>query len=341
VENQTPTPVALAFAIRPYHLTRLGRIRRLRLEGATVSVEGRPVVFLPRPAARVAASSLADGDSARRVFDGTDDAGADFDIACDGGGAQAAFVYPLAHGATFRAAILLSGDAPSGVVGGRIAALPGSTEVARGWAAQTRRGMRLELPSGALADAVEANRRFLLLLSQGAGSRSDLAPLRRALAAYGFDREADELPKARGHLLPRWLRPGRTSPIDPADALERVQHMLTTASPTWTWPEGHDAHAAAELLLLVRDVLVREVDGGVALLPRLPDVWRGQPFEVHDAPIAGGKVSYAVRWHGDLPALLWELDAPRAVRLTAPGLDPAWSTTEPAGETLLAAPVPR
>jgi hypothetical protein len=47
-----------------------------------------------------------------------------------------------------------------------------------------------------------------------------------------------------------------------------------------------------------------------------------------------------VRWHGDRPALLWDLErraaAPTApVRITAPGLDPAWSTTDAKGETLL------
>ena len=46
-----------------------------------------------------------------------------------------------------------------------------------------------------------------------------------------------------------------------------------------------------------------------------------------------------MRWHGDRPALLWEL-APHAgagpVRLTAPGLDPSWSTSEVAGDALLA-----
>ena len=58
-------------------------------------------------------------------------------------------------------------------------------------------------------------------------------------------------------------------------------------------------------------------------------------------PTHAGELSYAVRWHGERPALLWELH-PRpggpAVRLTAPGLDPGWSTEASAGEALLAAP---
>jgi len=47
-------------------------------------------------------------------------------------------------------------------------------------------------------------------------------------------------------------------------------------------------------------------------------------------------LSFAVRWHGPRPALLWE--APAGVTLRAPSLDPGWSSHETAGETLLAAP---
>ena len=60
------------------------------------------------------------------------------------------------------------------------------------------------------------------------------------------------------------------------------------------------------------------------------------------APTAHGLVSYAVRWHGDRVALLWEVEPNEGhgpVRLTAPGLEPGWSTTERRGEALLG-PVP-
>jgi hypothetical protein len=131
--------------------------------------------------------------------------------------------------------------------------------------------------------------------------------------------------------------------------------MLDAATPTWTWPEaihprlaggcmgdGHHGWAAAELLSFVRDLLVREVDGGVALASLVPTGWYGQGWEVHDAPTAWGRVSYAVRWHGDRAALLWEVEPHAgvgAVRLTTPGLDPSWSTSERRGEALLG-PVP-
>jgi hypothetical protein len=99
-----------------------------------------------------------------------------------------------------------------------------------------------------------------------------------------------------------------------------------------TWDDG-----PAPILRAVRDLLVVSTgDESVALLRDLPREWRGRGVEVHDAPTLAGRVSYAVRWHGARPALLWECEQP--TRLTAPGLDPGWSTTEQRGEALLAAP---
>jgi hypothetical protein len=134
-------------------------------------------------------------------------------------------------------------------------------------------------------------------------------------------------------------------------ALARLQWLLAAATPTFTWPEaihpqlgggcmgdGHHGWAAADFLSLVRNLLVREVSDGLALCTLVPDDWVGQPIEVVDAPTHHGTLSYAVRWHGDRPALLWELAArdDRPVRITAPGLDPSWSTTERRGDALLA-----
>lgn len=138
-------------------------------------------------------------------------------------------------------------------------------------------------------------------------------------------------------------------------ALDRFMWMLNAATPTFTWPEaihpqlgggcmgdGHHGWAAADFLTFARNLLVREAADGLVLCSMLPDEWLGQGLEVHDAPTHFGTLSYAVRWHGDRPALLWELEPHAAastlrkpVTLTAPGLDSAWSTTELKGEALL------
>lgn len=139
-------------------------------------------------------------------------------------------------------------------------------------------------------------------------------------------------------------------------ALDGLDRVLDRASPTWAWPtrvpespidagtgDGHDPAANAALVTLLRHLLVQEVPGGapaLALSPVVPDAWLGAGWEGHDLPTAHGHLSFAVRWHGERPALLWEL-VPHAgqvgpVRLTIPGLDPAWSTDELQGEVLLA-----
>jgi hypothetical protein len=86
---------------------------------------------------------------------------------------------------------------------------------------------------------------------------------------------------------------------------------------------------------------MQERDDGLALCPVLPPAWRGQSIEVGGAPTRFGPLSFAVRWHGPRPAVLWDLavhpDLPGPVTLVAPGLDRTWRSTEPAGEALLGA----
>jgi hypothetical protein len=106
--------------------------------------------------------------------------------------------------------------------------------------------------------------------------------------------------------------------------------------------EGRNHHplASALTLLSVRQGLVDEPEGTggvVALLGGLDDGWLGAPVEGHRFPVTGGTVSFGARWHGERPALLWDLEAGLAgPRLSAPALDPTWSADEPRGEALLA-----
>lgn len=86
------------------------------------------------------------------------------------------------------------------------------------------------------------------------------------------------------------------------------------------------------------------VERGAALLPGgLPDSWLGADFDVHGLPsVPGSSVSFAVRWHGERPAVLWEQAGP-ATRLQAPTMAANWSSGESKGEALWDAParVPR
>lgn len=142
-------------------------------------------------------------------------------------------------------------------------------------------------------------------------------------------------------------------------ALDRLVWLLDHASPTGTWPEvthpitgagcggaGHDGVALAEVLLFVRDLLVRPTDAGVEMCPVVPGAWVGKGWEAHDVPTAFGRFGYAVRWHDDRPAVLWELDPHPGITgllVRAPGLDPTWSSNAIRGEALfppMARPTP-
>ena len=546
VENRSPVPVAVAFAVRPCNPQSLAAVNRIDLEGTAVTVDGRVALLLPRPPAGVAGSTLEGGDCVHRVTAGDATPGP-LQVEDPDGLAQAAFVYPVPPRGSIRVGLPFNGGRRPGRVGApsrhpveRPAPDPvawaGAGDVARGWEARLRRGLRVDVPDGRLRAAVDANRAFLLLFHTGAGITPapwraggvpfrEAAPLVVALDRFGFHTEAGEV------LLSRpWRSPGRDSgllrtwegyaaavwaiaehhrltgdtavvgellpavreavrllagqhvvaelPYEPAfwclraltdaawllrlagdgsgageadtaaaqlrDAvtasLERVaarlggpavpaapsrgldagmvgslsasaplgllppgdpwvaatldvvrdrfclgdvffhgvtraglgptrtlqiaacelaagdrrawirfRRILDGATATLTWPElvhprlgggcggdGHDGGVAAALLNFVRDVAVRETPGGgLALATIFPPEWAGQPLEVHDAPTHHGRISYALRWHGDRPALLWQCDQP-GVTLTAPGLDPLFTTAEQSGEALLA-----
>jgi hypothetical protein len=137
-----------------------------------------------------------------------------------------------------------------------------------------------------------------------------------------------------------------------ARALEHLVAVAERSSPVATWPEvvhprthggsrghGHDPATTAAFCSLVRTMLAVEEPGGLRLASLVPSSWLGQDWEVHGLPTGCGRLGYAVRWHGERPALLWELHLHEDVdgaRLRAPGLDPNWSTTELRGEALLA-----
>jgi hypothetical protein len=576
ITNETSVPFAVALGVRPYNPEGLSVIERVELHDTTISVDGRPAVLLPRAPSRVAASTFHDGDSARTVLDG--DAGERFpsDVRCKAGMAQAAVVYPLAHGATLRVGLPMvpvRRTRRRGLARRRArrspslpAALPSAAQVASGWRSQTDRGMRLELPDPRLQEAVDANRRYLLLFHDGdeitPGPTTyhrfwfrDAAYMIGALDRYGFHDEAAQVlasyperqrvdgfffsqrhewdangcalwtmahhwrltrdrdllqeslasivrglhwierkrrtkrrrdPALEG-LLPAGISAEHLGPFDffywddlwgiagmeagaemlealgehdgaadarrgaaafradvlasmdlaaerlgtaaiPAGplrridagaigslvacaplgllaaddariaatadvvrdrfcqgpaffqgishtglgtyltlqlasveleagdrrALDRLDWLLDAATPTWTWPEavhprlpggcmgdGHHGWAAADMLSFVRAMVVRETCDGLALASLVPEGWLGRGWEVHDAPTRWGRLSCAVRWHGERPALLWELvphEGVGPVTITAPGLDPGWSSRELCGDALLAAP---
>ncbi len=203
-----------------------------------------------------------------------------------------------------RVAIATSGDDPGPV---ELARAADAVDAASGWAAVLEHGMRVALPDPRLVEAVDLARTQVLLdPDPGAATTA-------ALEDWGHDDEAAWAWRGLSLARPAGRAPApgiRRTRRRPAGVLESVHRMLLREAPDAT--------------------------GAVDLAPALPPEWWGQDLEVHDAPTRAGRVSYAIRWHGPRPALLWEVTDPApGLRLRAPTLDPAWSSTEPAGETLL------
>ncbi len=132
--------------------------------------------------------------------------------------------------------------------------------------------------------------------------------------------------------------PAGLTPDDiPAD-LAQLTALSERAASTGSW--GHDEiDPAARFWLGARRQLIDDSTGDLAMLATFPTAWRGGNVEVHRAATVAGPLSFAIRWHGARPALLWDLETTGStaapVTLSCPGLDPTWTTTEPRGETLL------
>ncbi len=268
----------------------------IALEGTTLRLGEDVVLALPR-----APGAWAAAPSTREIVmsgDARTDA-----FAPVRGPIEIALLFPVSHRTTWRAALA---NAPLDV-----RALPESDAIVRGWELQLERGMQAAIPPP-LAAGVDAARADLLLAAP-------TAAVVAALEDWGFDAEA-----ADGWAHLGWFDRRRARKRAAVD-----QSLAPIAA--------IDAHAEPERFLAhLRGVLVRERSGAVDLVPGFPPAWLGQSLTVDAVPLHAGALSFAVRWHGPRPALLW--DAPVGVELRVPALDPTWSSTESVGEVLLAPP---
>ena len=260
---------------------------------------------------------------------------------------EGAVVFPVGHHASLTVAIAHSG-ARTGVLP---APLPPAGQVSRGWLALCERAGRLLLPDATLSEAVVRERcqllldgpahttdrpvEFLLGVDQlvRMGSQVDpwipeVADAVHALSSIGADpllaaafdaavrictaadetRALKDLAKLRPRLIDQIANTGRVAP-DPAHGVRLL--------------------AAVERLVATGPDLF---PGGV------PVAWLGQNFEVYGVPTGpSSTVSFAVRWHGERPAVLWECSG-QPVILRSSGAAPGWSTADVTGEALW--PVP-
>jgi hypothetical protein len=253
-----------------------------------------------------------------------------------------AFALPLGHQASFRIGIPHVGTGTNAPLP---AALPPVAQVARGWLTITDRASRFALPDGelaaTLAAAVTAERCELALgaIPSAAGDAAGYAVALGELVRMG------ESPDP-------WL-PELVDAVEQLGARESWESDVALAAAGRVLALADESRASRDLQRIVArragsarparppagPLSIAWLEAGLALggalLPEgFPGDWLGQSIEVYGVPTGPrSAVSYAVRWHGPRPAVLWEQTG-EPVELTAPTVAPAWRTPELTGEAL-------
>jgi hypothetical protein len=143
--NGSPVPVALALAIRPWHLDAPGSLSSLRIDDLVVSLDDVPALVLPRMPARIAHGRV--GAPAVALARGKDQPPVQ-EIAGEGD-LEVALVFPLAHGANIRVVLPAHEpprrrrDAPLDV---SALVAPSVESVVKGWTAHDREDPDVGMP---------------------------------------------------------------------------------------------------------------------------------------------------------------------------------------------------
>ncbi len=263
-------------------------------------------------------------------------------------------VLPVGHRTSIRVAVPHD---PARAGAWALPSLAPSMAVVRGWLRVVHQASRVVLPDDGLADALVEARCDLLLAGpidghDPVGFLLDVAELARlgddaaawmpeivepiASIARSSDPEVDTA-LAACERLALTARDDRAA-NDIADLRARRVHDGRVATGAASASPFSDIRRGSSVGRFVSQVEQGIADGGQLLSAGIPRRWLGANFEVHHIPTSPrSSVSFAVRWHGDRPAVLWEQEG-EPQRLTAPAVDAVWSTNEASGEALWAAP---
>lgn len=277
-------------------------------------------------------------------------------------------VFPIAHGASLTVALPMTSGS---VVDWRALATP--DEMQRTWLAAVERAGYAIVPDKSLAPRINTMRSDLLVSSAFpidewgnhlagddvaiALALLELVRMGERLASWPRGDEVLERLAASTTTLLREHKKSQEIPWEVERALFAAQWVFTAAGDARAARDVQVSHArlaragapsnqapeGVRLSAWLDEQLVSpQRDGSVAMLGHgIPVLWRGVNFECHDIAIgADSTISFAVRWHGEHPALLWEVNGATAVQLSAGATDPGWSSTAMSGETLLRGFVP-
>jgi hypothetical protein len=273
-----------------------------------------------------------------------------------------AVMHPIGHRASVMVARAHGAAAAAGSGATLPESVPSADQVVHGWLTQTQRASRLQLPDAALVEAVTAARCALLLDGPGqsadSGDQGDqgdqgdpasfllgVAELVRmgAAASIWVPEVAAQLERlARGgtQIGTGQIGAGGITP-GAIEAAARVLHaagedravadLRKMRLPAPSAPADQMPADPALVPSWVEHRLVVSDEFAAQLMPgSFPPAWLGVDFEAHGIPIGlVSTLSFAIRWHGERPAVLWEVDGP-----PMPLSYGAWHTGQLAGEAL-------
>ena len=283
-------------------------------------------------------------------------------------------VFPVAHGSTLRVALRAPLNVANETVNVDVERLPSFEQLQKGWLKSVEQAGYVIVPEGAVAPLVARLRSDALILSGhdiedwsiGAGGDCANDPVAYILTLQELLRMGEKLTgdstlvrvdhAARlAQCVETLLKDQKKSSILPWD-VERALFAAQFVFSRMGENRAADDVAAAQLrmssaaeppnvmptdiraIAWVEEKMVAvQRDGSVQIFGRgIPRLWLGANLECHR--VAAGPlhtVSFGIRWHGEKPALLWEVSGPAGVKLDAGICDPTWTSVESAGETLL------
>jgi hypothetical protein len=258
---------------------------------------------------------------------------------------EGSVAFPVGHHAMLTVAIAHDGRGAGVLPGG----VPTAAGVVRGWTSTVERASRLLLPDEALTERVVAERCELALIGPEHPDDDPVAFLLGVGQLVRMGDKASEWVPDVAHALELAAKSAvhdwaLAAAIDAADHVlavageQRARRDLvavrTRLACTTTLPAAAPSGSAYFLTWTERRIVDVRSDGAHLFPAGLPTGWEGNNFEVYGVPTgATGSVSFAIRWHGERPAVLWEHSG-TAAALSAPLLAPEWHTAEVKGEAL-------
>ena len=278
-------------------------------------------------------------------------------------------VFPVGHHATMRAAVLVGAGVDAAnrrLTAQEIESLPSFEQVERGWLGALQISSRVDVPNLSWSSVLTSQRcKVLLSNSAELAESSDISLavdllLDRAERVRLGDKPAqwvDEVAVATERILKQcaktqsvqWFE--ERALLGAGMVLNRAGESRGLQDFVSVWSRLAEAGRISDLALASPEIAgtVRQIawiesqlvaqrrDGVIEICPcGIDKSWLGVNFECHKLLASPEHlISYAVRWHGEKPALLWEIDGPVGTKVAASAIDRTFSSTEMRGETLL------